>query len=406
MFLQWELRTLDTGSRLPAFGLDVVDMGVLADTDIGNDFADVRAVLDHGIALFHRLDGKLMPDWNIVGRLELDFRILVHHPAGQLVAGFYALDDYHTDAIPFVMHYKIDHFRSPGKSGNCENISADNPTPIDLCSQLVLYKTYVIRHTVSPPDIRDGPDIGKAAAMLATGKDAIPLYMQVKALLIDKISGGEWQPGKVIPSEISLAAELGVSQGTVRKAITDLVESNILRRKQGLGTFVSTHDSDRALFHFFHIVDDDDHKVLPESRVMACRSGKASRLEAAKLGLSPGDEIIRIERVRYLASVPTIVETITLQGRFFQSLGKTGKTDLPNTLYEFYEQQFGITIQTSQERLRAIAASGRDAALLDLEAGTPLLEIERIALTLDKTPVEWRISRCSTRSHYYENTLF
>ena len=242
--------------------------------------------------------------------------------------------------------------------------------------------------------------------MLATERGALPLYMQVKALLIGKISQGEWLPGSVIPSEISLSQELGVSQGTVRKAITDLVETNVLRRKQGLGTFVSSHDSDRALFHFFHIVDNQGLKVLPDSKVLGCRRKAVSQQDAAKLQLKPGDTVIKIERVRSIVSVPTIVETITLPESMFETLGQDKERKLPNTLYEFYETQFNVTIHSSEENLRAVSASKRDAGLLQLEIGTPLLEIERIALTLDKIPVELRVSRCNTRNHHYENTLF
>ena len=242
--------------------------------------------------------------------------------------------------------------------------------------------------------------------MLATGKDAIPLYMQIKELLISKISSGEWLPGTVIPSEIALSQELGVSQGTVRKAITDLVETNVLRRKQGLGTFVSSHDNDRALFHFFNIVDDDDRKVLPESRILSCKRKQASRLEAAKLQLAAGADIVRIERVRSLASVPTIAETISLPGDRFEALDSNTAAALPNMLYEYYETRFGITIHSSEERLRAVSASKRDASLLGVAANTPLLQIERVALTLNKIPVELRISRCSTRHHHYHNTIF
>ena len=242
--------------------------------------------------------------------------------------------------------------------------------------------------------------------MLIAGNGTIPLYMQVKNLLISKISNGEWMPGDVIPSEMALSRELGVSQGTVRKAITELVENNVLRRKQGRGTFVSSHDSDRALFHFFHIVDEKGHKVLPDSRVIRCKRKSATRLEASRLNLDAGTPVIRIERVRYISAKPNMSETITLPQAMFPGLAETGNCELPNTLYEYYEQQFGITIHNSQENLRAIAASKRDASLLGLNAGSPLLEIERVAFTLSKIPVELRVSRCSTKNHHYENTIF
>ena len=242
--------------------------------------------------------------------------------------------------------------------------------------------------------------------MLEIGKGSIPLYMQIKELLISKISKGEWSPGKIIPSEIQLAQELGVSQGTVRKAITELVENNVLIRKQGRGTFVSNHDTHRALFHFFHITDNEGHKVLPDSSAQRCRMKQASRNEASKLQLKAGATVIRIERVRKIATIPTIVETITLPAKYFKELGNGKACNLPNMLYELYEKKFGITIHSAEEKLRAVAASKHDASALNLEVGTPLLEIERVALTLDKIPVELRISRCNTRNHCYENTFF
>ncbi|MCP4878070.1 MAG: GntR family transcriptional regulator [Gammaproteobacteria bacterium] len=242
--------------------------------------------------------------------------------------------------------------------------------------------------------------------MLTTGKGSISLYMQIKELLTTKIGKGEWLPGSIIPSEINLAQELGVSQGTVRKAITELVENNVLMRKQGRGTFVSIHDTDRALFHFFHITDNNNHKVLPDSRVLHCRTKPASRMESAKLHLAAGTDVVRIERVRSISAKPTMIETITLAAGSFDDLGREGNCDLPNTLYELYEKRYGITIHSADEQLRAVAASRHDGKILNLEVGTPLLEIERVALTLDKTPVELRISRCSTRNHHYQNTIF
>ena len=242
--------------------------------------------------------------------------------------------------------------------------------------------------------------------MLTTGKGSISLYMQIKDLLVAKISNGEWLPGNIIPSEINLAQEFSVSQGTARKAITELVESNLLTRRQGRGTFVSYHDPDRALFHFFHITDNKGHKALPDSHVLHCRRKPASRMEALKLHLASGTKIIRIERVRNFLEIPTMLETITLPEALFSSLGKGNSYSLPNTLYELYEKQYGVTIHSADEQLRAVTATKHEAALLNLKVGTPLLEIERVALRLDKTPVELRVSRCSTRNHYYQNKIF
>ena len=242
--------------------------------------------------------------------------------------------------------------------------------------------------------------------LLTNAKGSIPLYMQIKELLVSRISGGQWAPGEVIPSEMQLALELGVSQGTVRKAISELVENNVLTRKQGRGTFVAIHDDQRALFHFFHVVDNDGRKVLPESTTLSCRRKRASRIETSKLKLSAGASVVSIERIRKFDGLPTMLETITLPSTPFSDLGKVGACDLPNMLYELYEKKFGITVHSAEEKLRAVAASDHDAPLLNVPPGTPLLEIERVALTLDKTPIELRISRCITDNHHYQNTIF
>ncbi len=242
--------------------------------------------------------------------------------------------------------------------------------------------------------------------MLSTEKHSSPLYLQIIDLLVSRINDGAWAPGDLIPSEMKLAGELGVSPGTVRNAITALVENRVLIRKQGKGTFVANHDDNRALFHFFHITDNQGNKVLPISEIISFRQKDCSRFEAEQLQLPDDAQVLKIERVRSMAGKPTILESIILPAKSFAGMIDMDPSELPNTLYQLYETHFGITIHTAEEKLRAVMAKSREAKVLNVEAGSPLLEIERIALTLDKTPVELRISRCSTRNHYYENTVF
>ena len=240
---------------------------------------------------------------------------------------------------------------------------------------------------------------------LSTDKHSSPLYLQIIDLLVDRIRDGAWSPGDLIPSEMKLASELGVSQGTVRTAITALVENRVLIRKQGRGTFVANHDDNRALFHFFHITDNQGNKVLPISEILSFKQKESSRFEAERLNLAADAQVLKIERVRSIAGKPTILETIVLPAASFNGLIDMDPSELPNTLYQLYETSFGITIHSAEEKLRAVIAKTREAKILGVESGTPLLEIERIALTLDKTPVELRVSRLSTKNHYYDTIV-
>ncbi|MFO0452679.1 MAG: GntR family transcriptional regulator [Pseudomonadota bacterium] len=60
-----------------------------------------------------------------------------------------------------------------------------------------------------------------------------PLYRQVYDSLVRQIAEGAWRPGEALPSEQALAARLGVSQGTVRKALDTLAVEKLIERRQG-----------------------------------------------------------------------------------------------------------------------------------------------------------------------------
>lgn len=240
------------------------------------------------------------------------------------------------------------------------------------------------------------PEIGEAPR-------AQPLYAQVKALMMQRLIAGQWRPGEMLPSEFQLADLFGVSQGTVRKALDELAGENVVVRRQGRGTFVAEHDDHRALFHFFHLVGPDGERRLPESRLISVRKGLAGRLEAGRLAIGRGVPVIRIRRIRLLDDRPAIAETIAVPQKLFPDLADI--REVPNTLYDLYEQRYGITIARAVERLAAIAADERDAKLLEIAPGAPLLEIDRTALALDGAPVEWRVSRCVTTTHHYRVEL-
>ncbi len=86
------------------------------------------------------------------------------------------------------------------------------------------------------------------------GPTLLPLYAQVKAQLIQRIQSGDWKPGELIPNEFVLAGELGVSQGTVRKALGELTADKLLLRRQGRGTFVAKHTPEVYAVSLFQLL--------------------------------------------------------------------------------------------------------------------------------------------------------
>ena len=235
--------------------------------------------------------------------------------------------------------------------------------------------------------------------------DFQPLYLQVKALILERMAKNQFKPGDLLPSEPRLAELFGVSQGTVRKALDEITAQNLLVRQQGKGTYVATHTVDRALFHFFHIADDNGHRTLPDSTVVSFGKDHADAPERCKLRLAHNEQVIRIVRVRTLNDDPVIFEQISLPAKHFGDIENHAPADLPNTLYRYYETHFDLAVISAIEQLKAVAAGTDDARHLQVKPGHPLLEIDRIAIGHENIPLEWRLSRCNTEHHHYLNNL-
>lgn len=229
-----------------------------------------------------------------------------------------------------------------------------------------------------------------------------PLYSQVREKLIRRLVDGFWLPGQPLPSEIQLAAELGVSQGTVRKALDSMAADNLVVRRQGRGTFVARHDEERVLFQFFKLVPDSGTRSFPKSRVLAFGSGRATAAERGHLNLGKDARVIRIRRLRSLDDRPMVVEVVTLPDRLFPNLASM---EIPNNLYGLYAMHYGVTVASTREQLKAVGASREDAQALLVAEGTPVLQIDRVALSLDNVPVEWRVSICLTDTFHYQSDL-
>jgi GntR family transcriptional regulator len=230
---------------------------------------------------------------------------------------------------------------------------------------------------------------------------AVPLYKELKRQMMAALSAGEWKPAEAIPAERRLSERFGVSIGTVRKAIDELVAENILIRQQGRGTYVASHNRDRLLFYFFHVVPESGAKVYPEVKLVSFGKGRADRLQAETLGIAPGDPVHRICNLLAVGGEPIIIDDITLAASRFPGLTEPQFRDRPSTIYNLFQEAFGISVVRTRERLRATLADADAAALLAVPKGAPLLQIRRVAYTYSDDPVELRVSLVNTERHEY-----
>src|SRR5262247_1763149 len=88
-----------------------------------------------------------------------------------------------------------------------------------------------------------------------------PLYLQVRDALLERIKKGKWKPGGSLPSEINLYRDLGVSLGTLRKALAVLERQQFIVREPGRGTFVRDHQAGRTFSRFNPMRGVDDKPI-------------------------------------------------------------------------------------------------------------------------------------------------
>ena len=245
------------------------------------------------------------------------------------------------------------------------------------------------------------------------GTDTLPLYRQVKRELQKFIEAGHYGPSHPLPSEVVISAALQVSVGTLRHAVDELVHEHVLVRRQGKGTFVAPHTNARFMFQFFHMephwnFGDDDaarDSDYPGIDCIAFAREKATELEAAALRIKPGEAVFRMENRLTLRGRVVMHDRLAISAVLFRNLTEKRFVERPSTIYALYQTDFGITVLRAQERARATAADRTTAGVLGVAAGSPLMEVHRLALTFGDKPVEYRLSTINTQSHDYVSVL-
>lgn len=212
----------------------------------------------------------------------------------------------------------------------------------------------------------------------------VPRYYLVKEQVLDLISGLE--PGTAIPTERELAGRFGTSRTTVRQALSDLVVNGRLERTQGRGTFVATPKlmPVRQLTSFSQDLASEGWR--PGSRILGIEAEPASADASARLGLEPGSEVIRVERVRTQDDEPIAHEIARLPGPL---PGLAEQLEVHGSLYRALAEAFDIHLDAVEDVVETTLADPLTAALLGVDTGLPLLLVHRTAWDALGRPVEW-----------------
>src|SRR5690606_25085510 len=225
-----------------------------------------------------------------------------------------------------------------------------------------------------------------------------PLWHQAEQTLRSLIANGTWPDGTQLPNEGRLCGLLGVSRITIRHALRNVEESGLLRREHGRGTFVRTSTVTagvRGLTSFTQEMA--DRGLVVGSRVLEIVEMPAPADVASALEVAEGSAVVPVRRLRAGNNQP-----IGIQNAFMPAVRVPGFLDIGDpvpSLYELLKARFGITPQVAREIYRVGTVSAADAALLEVEAGSPAFIVQRI--TSDgHGPFEYTVS--TMRGDRYE----
>jgi len=227
-------------------------------------------------------------------------------------------------------------------------------------------------------------------------KDAlkgVPLYVQIREKIREKIKRNEITVGSFLPAETELADMFKVSRMTVRSAIDDLVAEGLVIRKQGTGTLIA---SKRAIRDYSRLTgfheDMKSRGMNPSSKVIMTEIVPAAEEYADKLMIQPGSNVFHILRLRYVEDN----QIIALHRLYIpQALCPwvEGADLNKESLYELYSQN-SLPVEWGRQIVEAHSAVEMEAKFLEIEPGTPILYSERISYSKNNIPLEHATAWC------------
>jgi GntR family transcriptional regulator len=231
-----------------------------------------------------------------------------------------------------------------------------------------------------------------------------PLWHQAEMALRFLIDRGEWAPGTQIPNEDKLCEMLGISRITLRHALRNLEEAGMLRREHGRGTFVRSATMVAGVRGLTSFTDEMQTLALsPGTRLLAAQIIPARGATAEALEIAEGEDVVQLRRLRLGNGQPIGIQTTHLPASRVPGLFEAA-SDV-TSLYRWLKDNAGIVPVRAKEVYRVGAVAKGDAHDLELPAGTPAFEVERITFDA-RSPFEFAVSTMRADRYEIRSTLY
>ena len=191
-------------------------------------------------------------------------------------------------------------------------------------------------------------------------------------ILQDALNAGQFAAGTRLPGERALAAQLKVSRATLRQVLNALADAGRLQPSPYRGWFVSDHTlvhEPNRLRGFTEVAR--ERGLEPTARIIRLGRRHPSLSEAEPLGVSTTQQVVDLERVRYLDGTPISVEYSCIPAARVPGLESAELADC--SLYQVLRERYDIVATRCDYELQAEPADAEVSTLLDIAEGAPVL---------------------------------
>ncbi|MCA1064885.1 GntR family transcriptional regulator [Rossellomorea sp. AcN35-11] len=214
----------------------------------------------------------------------------------------------------------------------------------------------------------------------------LPLYYQLEEHLQHLIQSEELKPGDALPSERELSETFKISRMTVRQAVTNLVNKNVLYREKGRGTFVSHRKIEQSLQGLTSFSEDMKSRGLePGNKLLHFEISPVGKEIQELLSVGEEELVYTMKRIRLANGEPMALETSYIPLKLLPGLNQE---ILSRSLYHYIENELNMQISHATQSVEATIVSESDAQYLKVKSGEPVLFIQRDSFLEDGTPFE------------------
>lgn len=233
----------------------------------------------------------------------------------------------------------------------------------------------------------------------------IPLYFQLKELILSEIKNGNYPSGSLIPTENELSEAFQISRTTVRQAITELVQEGWLYRVKSKGTFVSQPKINQDFVTKLESFNKQMARlgIQASTEVIEFKTIKAPEKVAEALELNEKEPVILLYRKRSADGEPIVTVKTYLPYKECSFLLEHDFSK--ESLYELLSQSDSTKICRIQRRIEAVEAISEDAHHLNIKRGKPIQFFTSIGYNIYGKPLEYSLARYRGDHNSFEITV-